>query len=240
MISMRASSAELCMTMLMAGCALAASAHSRTPQRCQAVPDPPPTAPSKSPYASSRPAVASSQEPAGIAWGPGREVQAGLLLGGRYGGVDQRTGLYVFDVYIRNVSKQAITVDCPGYDGLSVPGDDRAYTTLKQNFQIFCSPSIKDSGGKPVSVSFREGKNHAGIPVGPGQCVMVSHWMLRTIKLASKTPEQSRFTQVAFVDPGKYAVTCSLRASWGSRDGRRAMLSTGKLGFNVTDEDLAP
>jgi hypothetical protein len=148
--------------------------------------------------------------------------------------------MYVFDVYIRNVSKQAITVDCPSYDGLSVPGDDSAYTTLIQNLQIYCSPSIKDGRRKPVSVSFRQGTNHTGIPVGPGQCVMVSHWMLRTMKPAAKTHETAKYTQVAFVEPGKYTISCSLRASWGSSERRRAMLSTGELGFNVTDEDLGP
>ena len=46
------------------------------------------------------PATPDSQVPADVAWGSGREVQAGLTLAGRYGRVDQHIGLYMFGILI--------------------------------------------------------------------------------------------------------------------------------------------
>ncbi|MCW3054021.1 MAG: hypothetical protein JWN14_3191 [Chthonomonadales bacterium] len=179
-----------------------------------------------------------AQEQAGVAWGPGREVQAGLAMTNRYGGADQHTGLYVFSVYLRNRTNRILNVNCPGFDGLTVPGDDTEYSTLIQTPSIFCSPHLEDSKGKAMDIGFHLGTDAREIALKPGQVVMVSHWMLRTIDREAKDERRAKFTLAAFVEPGKYRISCDVSATWGNKEGKHTVLHTGKTAFDVTGEDL--
>jgi hypothetical protein len=120
-----------------------------------------------------------------------------------------------------------------------VPGDDTDYTTLIQSDLVYCSPHIRDSKDQPVDVRFRLGAEESRIVLDPGQVVMVSHWMLRTMDRQAKSSESAKYTLVAFVDPGKHRVSCDVSARWGSQGGRRTALRTGELAFDVTGADLA-
>jgi len=203
------------------------------------VPSQPPAAPATPPQ-NGAPAVppASSEEPGNVAWGPGREVQAGLALVNRYGRPDQHTGLYVFGVYLRNRTNHLLNVTCPSFNGLTVPGDDTDYSTEIQTPSIFCTPHLEDSKGKSLEIGFHLGTEERDIALKPGQVVMVSHWMLRTIDRNAKTPDRAKFTLVAFAVPGKHRLSCEVNATWGEKDGRRTALRTGKASFDVTGEDL--
>ena len=99
------------------------------------------------------PGMAASDVPNDIAWGPGREVQAGVR--GRPWATNQHAGLFTFDVYIRNRTNHVLTVSCPSYSGYSVASDDTDYTTLVQSPLIYCTPHIRDGRGRPVDVSPR-------------------------------------------------------------------------------------
>jgi hypothetical protein len=200
----------------------------------------PPAAPAKEHRdVTPRSGVPASHAPAGVAWGPGRELQAGLVLEGRYGSPQQHTGLYVFGVYLRNRSRQALSVDCPSFAGLSVPWDETDYSTLVQSPLIYCSPHVRDGRGKPVDVKFRPGTDRIQFAVGPGQVVYVAHWMLRTMDRRAKGSNTASYTQVAFVEPGKYRVYCDVSASWGTKGGRPTTLRTGDVAFDVTATDVA-
>jgi hypothetical protein len=182
--------------------------------------------------------VPASQAPAGIAWGPGNEVQAGLVLTGRYGSPEQHTGRYVFGVYLRNGTEQTLSVNCPSFRGLSVPWDQIEYSTRIQSPLIYCSPHIQDGRGKPVDVKFRPGADRIQFSIGPGQVVEVAHWMLRTMDRRAKGPETASYTQVAFVEPGKYRVSCDVSGSWGAKGSRPKTLRTGEVVFDVTKTDV--
>jgi len=183
-------------------------------------------------------APAPSQEPAGVAWGPGREVQAGLAMTNRYGRADQHTGLYVFGVYLRNRTNRTLNIRCPSFNGLTVPGDDTDYSTQIQTPSIFCSPHLEDSNGKTVDIGFHLGTEEREIALKPGQVMMVSHWMLRTIDRAARDERRAKFTLAAFVVPGKHQISCDVSATWGNKEGKHTVLHTGKTAFDVTGEDL--
>ncbi len=180
------------------------------------------------------PALAPADVPKDIAWGKGREIQAGLRLSWRYGHADQHTGLYVFAVYVRNVTQRTLTVSGPGFPGLCVPSDRISYTTLVQTTRIYCTPRIADASAKAVAVKYRLSDDQQRWALGPGQAAIVSRWMLRTLPVAARKPETEGYTQVAFVEPGKYRLACDVAASWP----RRATQRTGEVGFEVTAEDL--
>jgi beta-lactamase regulating signal transducer with metallopeptidase domain len=196
-----------------------------------------PAAPATVPHGNaSRSVAAPPQEPAGIVWGPGREVQAGLALTSRYGSADQHTGLYVFGVYLRNRTSHTLNINCQSYDGLTVPGDNTEYETLIQSNLVYCTPHLLDSNGKPVDVAFKLGADNIQYSLGPGQVVLVSHWMLRTMD-RTKGSTRAKYTLVALVEPGKYRMSCDVSASWGG--GRRVILRTGETAFDVTRADVA-
>jgi hypothetical protein len=183
------------------------------------------------------PALAAADVPKDIAWGPGLEVQAGVRMANRYGHQDQHTGLYVFAVYVRNLTKRTLTVACPSFSGLSVPADRVSYTTIIQTDRIHCTPHIRNGRGQSVDVSYRLSADHLRYRIGPGQAAMVSHWMLRVMPSAAKGPDTAKYTQVAFVEPGMHRVACDVNASWGGR--KRTALRTGEASFEVTAEDVA-
>jgi len=194
-----------------------------------------PQQPSESPL----PGIPASQAPAGMVWGPGREVQAGLMLLSRYGGPDQHTGRYVFAVYVRNRTNRTLTVSCPGFGGLSVPSDGLKYTTLFQSPMIFCTPHLADSNGKPVEMKYKESADMRQFTLAPGELAYLSHWMLRAKDVKSKASSLSSDHQVAFVKPGTYHLRCDVKSMWKGKPDRLGVLLTGVLSFDVTAADLA-
>jgi beta-lactamase regulating signal transducer with metallopeptidase domain len=177
-----------------------------------------------------------SPEPADIAWGPGRDVQAGVRV--RLWATGQHAARFVFDIYLRNRTKHTLNVTCPSFVGLSVPTDS-SYSTEIQSDLIYCSPHLQDSTGKPLDIGFKLGSEESQYAVGPGQIVYVSHWMLRTMDRQAKASRSANDTQVAFVEPGKHRMDCTLSASWESKGGRRTKLRTGQVTFDVTGADVA-
>lgn len=153
----------------------------------------------------------------------------------RYGRDDQHTGLYVFGVYLRNRTNHTLNVNCPSFDGLTVPGDDTDYTTLIQSPHIYCTPHLRDSTGRSVDVNFQLGAEESPFSIEPGQVVLVSHWMLRTMASQTKDVHNAKYTLVAFVAPGKHRMACDVNATWG---GRRTTLHTGEAAIDVTGEDV--
>lgn len=172
--------------------------------------------------------------PKEVMWGPGKDIQAGIALTWRYGAPDQNTGLYVFGIYIRNQSGKTVTVTCPSFEGLSAPWDQTDYTTLIQTRDIFCTPHIQNPRGKKIDIAYKLGKEKHTFNLAPGEAVEVSHWMLRT--MSRKGERGKDFTQVIYVDPGKYRLTCDLEATMGLN--KRVSLRTAETTFEVTPDDL--
>ncbi len=181
------------------------------------------------------PAAAASQEPDGIAWGPGREVQAGVRS--RLWAAPQHMARFVFDVYLRNRTKRTLTVTCPSRADLSV-ASDAPYWTAIQSDPIYCAPHLRDTGGSPVDIVFKLAEKDSQIAISPGQAVRISHWMLRTMDRTTKASHKEILTQVAFVESGRHRMSCDVSASWGGKGGRRMMLRTGETAFDVTAVDV--
>ncbi len=176
---------------------------------------------------------AASKEPADIVWGPEGDVQAGLRA--RLWAAPQHAARFIFDVYIRNRTKQALNVSCPSFAGLTVPTDSDYSTELQSNL-IYCTPHLQDSKGKAVEVAFKPGEEDSQFVLLPGQAVNVSHWMLRTIDIRAKGSQRADHTLVAFVESGKHRLYCDVSVSRGSQ---RTMLRTGKAAFDVIGADVA-
>jgi hypothetical protein len=139
-------------------------------------------------------------------------------------------------VCLRNRTRNALTVICPGFVGLTVPQDDTMYTPQIQSPYIYCIPHLRDSKGKPVDVRYKLRAEDSQYTIGPGQEVVISHWMLRIMdRRAAGSPNTKKYTLVAFVAPGKHRMSCDVSAAWGG--GRRALLRTGEAVFDVTAAD---
>jgi hypothetical protein len=241
MLSRRTSSAIAVPTIAMAAFALATSAGGQqTPPNGGEAQSKPPAAPATMHRGDAAlPPIPASAVPSDIVWGPGHEVQAGLVLAGRYGNADQHTGLYVFGVYLRNRTRHTLNVNCQSFSGISVPSDGVSYTPIVQSPSIYCSPHVWDSKGRQVEVRYDLGVGDSQYALGPGQVATVSHWMLRTKDSRAKGSGRWSNNQVAFVEPGKYRVSCDVSTSWGSKGDRRTLLRTGEAAFEVTGVDLA-
>lgn len=216
--------------------AVRSSEGGQKPPGAGAAPSQPPAAPTTLQRGdASPPAAAPSQEPADIVWGPGREVQAGLRV--RLWATDQHAGRFIFDVFLRNRTKHTLNVTCPSYPGLTVPTDG-LYTTLIQSELIYCTPHLRDSNGRRVDVGFRLGSDDRQYTLEPGQGVEVSHWMLRTMDRGAQGTARANYTLVALVAPGMHRMSCDVSASWDSKGGRRTLLRTGEVAFDVTEADV--
>lgn len=170
-----------------------------------------------------------------ITWGSGRDVQAGLRA--RLWATDKHASRFIFDVYLRNCTKETLNVTCPSFDGLSVPLDGVDYTTKIQSNSMYCSPHVRDSKGKKVDVGYHIGTENQQYLLAPGQIALVSHWMLRTMGKSTQTNQKAHQTQVAFVEPGKHRIQCEVSASWGNK-GELRKLRTGEASFDVTGADI--
>jgi len=173
-----------------------------------------------------------------ITWGSGSTLQAGITLWNRYGNPDQHTGLYVINIYVRNSSTRPVSFNCPSYDGLSVPSDNTGYTTEMLSPDIYCSPQILDSNGKPVPIAIKRGSQRSEFRLKPGEVVLVSHWMLRTMSPADRENSQGKFKQVIFVAPGRYRLNCTIDAVAKGEHGSHLTLKTGEQNLDVVSGDL--
>lgn len=179
--------------------------------------------------------TSASVEPADIAWGPGREVQAGLRV--RLWAGSQHASRFIFDVYIRNRTDHMLNVTCPSFAGLSVPSDSD-YSTEVQSRSIYCSPHLRDSQSKQVSVRFLPRTDEQQYAIAPGQSVYISHWLLRTMNRRVRGTNSTKYTQVAFVETGKHRMSCDVSVLWGGRGDRYRKLRTGEAAFDVTAADI--
>lgn len=233
----RTLSALVLSTTPLAAFALVARSSGQPPARGAVAPSQPPAvAATLQRGEEASPVAVPFQEPSDIAWGAGREVQAGLRV--RLWATSQHAARFIFDVYLRNPTKHTLHVTCPSFAGLCVP-TDADYSTLVQSDSIYCSPHLRDSNGRAVDVDFHLGTQDRQYTIEPGQVVYVSHWMLRTMGRGAQETEKAKYTQVAFVEPGKHRMTCDVSAGWGSKGERRTRLRTGEVAFDVTAVDVA-
>ena len=236
MLSRSPLSAIVMPTMAVAAFALATGAGGQTPSNGGAAPHQQPAAPATILRDDAAlPVAPASEVPSDIAWGPVREVQAGVRA--RLWAASHHASRFIFDVYLRNCTKHTLNATCLSYSGLSVPTDS-SYGTEVQSDLIYCSPHLRDSDGRRVDVSFRLGTEDRQYAIEPGQVVYISHWMLRTINRQAKGTQRANYTQVALVEPGKHRMSCDVSVSWGSKGERRAMLRTGEAAFDVTADDV--
>lgn len=153
------------------------------------------------------PALAASDTPAGIRSGPGSEVQAGLVLSGQYGGANQQTGLCLFNAYVRNLTRHALKVRCPSFQGLSVPSDRVDYSTRVQTDTTHCSPHVRDNRSTGVETPHALSDDDRRDAVAPGQVAHVSHWMLRTMNIRAKGPIEHAASRSSSSSRGSTACT---------------------------------
>jgi hypothetical protein len=168
----------------------------------------------------------------GIIWGAGREVQAGLRIRLRVRG--EQPGQFLFDVFLRNKTDRPLTVKCPWSSGPSEPagaGDN----SRAQSDRIYCSPIMEDKHGKPVDLDLRQGTEERKYSLAPGQIVQISHWMLRTRSNQAQNSNRMGQTQVAYVSPGAYLMSCGVKAEW---EGQISDIRTGKVPFDVLKADV--
>ena len=91
--------------------------------------------------------------PAGIAWGPGHEVQAGMRLelwpgNPKLQEIEQPAGRFVFGLYMRNLTDRKVTVNCQ--------------SSRDESHFVYCSPTIRDSRGNTVRCSMLLGYGAGG------------------------------------------------------------------------------
>jgi len=175
----------------------------------------------------------SEMEFADVAWGPGREIQAGLRV--RMSGGAKHNGLFIFEVCLRNRTNRTVSVQCPSYPGITVPEGGASFSTEEQSPLIYCTPILQDSRNKAVPIEFHQGTEERTYALKPNQVVVISHWMLRTVGPQSKASGRRIGALVAEVEPGKCHVACDVGALW---DGQRQTLRTERVRFDVQKADV--
>ncbi|HLJ54727.1 MAG TPA: hypothetical protein VKT77_06770, partial [Chthonomonadaceae bacterium] len=177
------------------------------------VPPAPPAGARRKALPAPSPTIAPADVPADIAWGSGRAVQAGvrsrLWSSNHY-------GRFIFEVYLHNRTGRAITVTCPAYYGLTVAGDG-TYTTLNQSDRIYCKPRLRDSMGETVKLPFRMSTEMSHIAIPADGVVLVSHWMLSTIRSGARPDLKADANLVARVAQGRHTVSCFVPVATDSK-----------------------